>query len=311
MSTSPVLRGGRSAIVECVANVSEGRRTDVVTAIAAAVTAVPGVRLLDVHVDADHHRSVFTFAGPIPLVEDAAFRLAEAAVAHIDLREHRGTHPRIGALDVLPFIPLLGATMADCVDLAHRVGERIAQQLHVPVYYYAQAARRPERRLLVNVRRGEYEELARTIGSDPARMPDVGPAKLGPAGATAIGARPPLIAFNMHLRTEDLSVARAIARTVRESSGGLTGVQALGLPTSRPGVVQVSMNIVRPEITPLHTVVAFVREQAATYGVEVAESELVGLMPVQSALAAAEAAFGLPALEARQVIEIALVNALE
>ncbi len=298
----------RAALVECVPNVSEGRRTDVVTAIAAAVTGVPGIGLLDIHTDGDHHRSVYTFAGSIPAVEEAAFRLAEAAVARIDLRDHRGTHPRIGALDVLPFIPLLGATMGDCVALAHRVGERIARELQIPVYFYAEAARRPERRLLVNVRRGGYEALTQSIARDPTRAPDAGPAKLGPAGATAVGARPPLIAFNMHLRTPDVAVARAIARTVRESSGGLPGVQALGLPTSRPGIVQLSMNVVRPEITPLHAVVQFVREQAARHGVELAESELVGLMPARSALAAAGAALGLPTLEGRQVIEIALAD---
>lgn len=198
--------------------------------------------------------------------------------------------------------------MGDCVALAHRVGERIARELQIPVYFYAEAARRPERRLLVNVRRGGYEALTQSIARDPTRAPDAGPAKLGPAGATAVGARPPLIAFNMHLRTPDVAVARAIARTVRESSGGLPGVQALGLPTSRPGIVQLSMNVVRPEITPLHAVVQFVREQAARHGVELAESELVGLMPARSALAAAGAALGLPTLEGRQVIEIALAD---
>jgi len=308
---SPFERRVESAIVECVANVSEGRRTEVIAALGAAVSAVPGARLLDVHTDGDHHRSVFTFAGKVQAVEEGAFRLAEAAVAGIDLRVHRGTHPRIGALDVLPFVPLLGATMADCVELAHRVGRRIADELGVPIYFYAQAALRPERRLLANVRRGEYEELLRTITADPGRTPDAGPHVLGPAGATAVGARPPLIAFNMHLLTDDLAVAQAVARSVRESSGGLPGVQALGLPTTRPGIVQVSMNLVRPELTPLHTVVTFVREQAASRGVAMAESELVGLLPARSVLAAAEAALGLPSLEGRQVIEIALAEPLD
>jgi glutamate formiminotransferase len=298
------------AIVECVANVSEGRRTEVIAILGAAVSAVAGVRLLDVHTDGDHHRSVLTFAGPIPAVEEAAYRLAETTVTQIDLREHRGTHPRIGALDVLPFVPLLGSTMSDCVALAHRVGQRIADELNVPIYYYAQAAMRAERRQLVNVRRGEYEELARTISMDAGRAPDAGPRVLGAAGATAVGARPPLIAFNMHLRTEELEVAHAIARAVRESSGGLTGVQALGLPTTRPGIVQVSMNLVLPEVTALHTVVAFVRGQAAKRGVETAESELVGLLPAQAALAAAGTTLGLPTLDGRQVIEIALAEAL-
>jgi glutamate formiminotransferase len=299
----------RSALIECIPNVSEGRRREVVDEIAAAVQGVSGVRLLDVHSDGDHHRSVFTFAGLGDAVAEAAFRLAEASVARIDLEKHRGTHPRIGALDVLPFVPLQSASMADCVVLAHRVGQRIADRLGIPVYYYAEAALRPERRLLANIRRGEYEELRHRI-SDAAWVPDAGPARIGPAGATAVGARPPLIAFNVHLHTGDIAAARAIARAVRESNGGLAGVQALGLPTSRPDIVQVSMNVTRPAEMPLHVVVAFVREQARIRGLEVAESELVGLMPATVALAASAVALGLPELRAEQVIELALRDGL-
>jgi glutamate formiminotransferase len=297
--------GPKSALVECVPNVSEGRRRDVIGAIAAAVRGVTGVGLLDVHSDGDHHRSVFTFAGAPDAVAEAAFRLAETAVLRIDLGEHRGTHPRIGALDVLPFVPLWGASMADCVALAHQVGQRIADRLGIPVYYYGEAALRPDRRLLANVRRGEYEELRRRI-ADAAYAPDAGPATIGPAGATAVGARLPLIAFNVHLHTGDVDVARAIARAVRESNGGLAGVQALGLPTSRPDIVQVSMNVTRLDVSPLHVVVAFVHEEARARGVAVAESELVGLMPASAALAAAADALGLPAFAPGQVIELAL-----
>lgn len=301
--------GAKPVFIECVPNVSEGRRREVIETIAEAVRGAPGVRLLDVHSDGDHHRSVYTFVGGLEAVAEAAFRVAEAAVRLIDLRTHRGTHPRIGALDVLPFVPLQGASMEDCIALAHRTGERIASTLGVPVYFYGEAALRPERRVLATIRRGGYEELRVRIASDPAAAPDVGPRELGPAGAIAVGARPPLIAFNVHLRTSDVSVARAIARAIRESSGGYPGVQAIGLPTSRPGVVQVSMNITRPDKTPLHTVVAAVRAQAQALGVEVAESELVGLVPAESVFAAAAAAIGLPSLDARQIIELALADA--
>ncbi|MEA2641964.1 MAG: glutamate formiminotransferase / formiminotetrahydrofolate cyclodeaminase [Chloroflexota bacterium] len=299
----------RSALVECVANVSEGQRSEVIARIAHAVREVAGAYLLDLHSDAAHNRSVYTVAGPASAVAEAGFALTKAAIREIDMRQHRGVHPRIGAVDVLPFVPLVGADMELCVELAHEVGHRIGDELETPVYFYGEAALRPERRRLVDVRRGEYEGLADLIGSDPARTPDAGPASLSAAGAVAVGARRPLIAFNVHLRTDDLGVARAVARAVRASNGGLPGVQALGLGTARPGIAQVSMNLVDLEATPLHVVVARMRTEAARYDVELAESELVGLTPAGAVLAAAAAALGLSALGPLQVLELALAEA--
>lgn len=293
-------------LVECVPNVSEGRRTDIIAEIGSAAASVPGVRLLDVHSDHDHHRSVYTLVGPPEPLAEAVFRLAEAAIARIDMAEHHGVHPRMGAVDVVPFIPLGATSMQLCVDLAHGLGQRIAHELGTPVYFYGEAALRPERRLLVDIRRGEYEGLRATVGTDRARDPDVGPARVGPAGATAVGARGPLVAFNMHLRTGNVGIARAIASAVRASSGGLPGVQALGLPTSRPDLVQVSMNLTDLEATPLHVVAQTVRAEAERRGIALAESELVGLMPLGATLQASAGILGLPALGPSQVIELAL-----
>jgi glutamate formiminotransferase len=294
------------ALVECVPNVSEGRRSEVIAEIGEAAASVTGVRLLDVHSDHDHHRSVYTRIGAPGPVAEAALRLVRAAAARIDMTSHHGVHPRIGALDVLPFIPLGATSMRLCTDLAHEVGHRLADELGLPVYFYGEAAWRPERRLLVDIRRGEYEGLRATIASDPARAPDVGPLTIGTAGACAVGARKPLIAFNMHLRTENVGVARTIAATVRASSGGLLGVQALGLPTSRPNIVQVSMNLTDLDATPLQAVALAVRAEAERLGVELADSELVGLMPLEATLGASAAMLGLPALGPSQVIELAM-----
>jgi len=292
-------------LVEYVANVSEGRRKDVIQEIADAART-PGVHVLDVHSDADHHRSVVTVVGSPAAAAESAFRLAEAAASRIDLRSHSGTHPRIGALDVLPFVPLGSTSMEICVEIAHAVGRRIGDELGVPVYFYGEAALSDARRRLLDIRRGEYEGLMDLIVNDPTRHPDAGPPTLGPAGASAVGARLPLIAMNVHLHTGDVRIARAIARKVRASNGGLLGVQALGLPTSRPGIVQVSMNLVDILVSPPHVVVEAVRAEAGQHGVELAETELVGLMPAHAALSAASWALGLPALGAGQVIELAL-----
>ena len=294
-------------LVEYVANVSEGRRLDVVEAIAAAANT-PGTSILDVHSDVDHHRSVITVVGTPAAVAESAFRLAEAAIARIDLQSHAGTHPRIGALDVLPFVPLLNTTMQTCVEIAHAVGNRIGDVLRVPVYFYGEAALKEERRLLVNVRRGQFEGLIERIAMDPSHYPDAGPPSVGGAGATAVGARWPLIAMNVHLKTDDLGVARSVARAIRASSGGLPGVQALGLPTSRPGIVQVSVNLVDPRMSSPYVVVDRVRSEAQQRGVELAETELVGLMPAEAALSAAASRLGLPSLAARQVIELAALG---
>jgi glutamate formiminotransferase / 5-formyltetrahydrofolate cyclo-ligase len=275
------------SLIECVPNVSEGRRQDVVQALADAITATPGVRLLDFSADPSHHRSVFTFAGEGAALKRAVVALYERALPAIDLREHRGEHPRLGAVDVLPFVPLEGATMGNCVALAREVAAEVAARFDLPVYLYEEAAIRPDRRALEHIRRGQFEGLA-------ARMrqfgwaPDFGPPSPHPtAGASIIGARAPLIAFNVNLATDRLEVARRIAAAVRESSGGLPAVKAMGVSLAERGIVQVSMNLIDFETTPLHVVVERVREEAARCGVEVLESELIGLIPAAAMAAAA------------------------
>jgi glutamate formiminotransferase len=292
-------------LVECVPNFSEGRDPAIIAALRGAVRDVPDVRLLDTHSDPDHHRTVLTFVGMAEPVAEAAFRAVREAAARIDMRRHRGVHPRIGAADVVPFVPLGDTPMTTCVGLAEELGARLGEELDLPVYLYGEAARRPERRVLAAVRRGEYEGLAAVIATDPSRAPDFGPARLGPAGAVAVGARGPLIAFNVLLATSDLAIAQAVAREVRASSGGLPAVQALGVRTSRPGTVQVTMNLTDTRQTSLPTAVAAVRAAAARRGVELVESELVGLAPADALLPAAAEALVLPGLTRRQVLELA------
>jgi glutamate formiminotransferase len=288
-----------------VPNFSEGRDPEVVAALEQAVRGVAGARLLDTHSDPDHHRTVLTLVGPPDAAAEAAFRAVREAAARIDLRRHQGVHPRIGAADVVPFVPLGETPMATCVALAQRLGARVGAELELPVYLYGDAARRPDRRVLAAIRRGQYEGLAAAIEVDPARAPDYGPARLGPAGAVAIGARGPLIAFNVLLATEDLAVAQAVARAVRESSGGLPAVQALGVPSRRSGAVQVTMNLTNTRQTSLPQAFGAVRAAAATFGVAVLESELVGLVLAEAVLPAAAEALALPALAPRQVLDVA------
>nr|HID12348.1 glutamate formimidoyltransferase [Anaerolineae bacterium] len=272
-------------IVECVPNFSEGRRPEVIQAIVEAMAAVPGVHVLDVQSDADHNRSVVTLVGPPEAVEEAAFRSIARAAELINLDEHRGAHPRIGATDVVPFVPVSGVTMEECVQMARRLGQRVGEELGIPVYLYEAAATRPERVNLADIRRGEYEGLRTEIETDPSRAPDFGPAKLGPAGATVIGARPFLIAFNVYLNTDNVSIAKRIARAVRHSSGGLRHVKALGLPVQ--GQAQVSMNLTDFRHTPIHCVMEMIRSEATRYGVAVTHSELVGLVPQRALIDAA------------------------
>lgn len=268
-------------LVECIPNFSEGRRPAVIAAIVEAIRS-SGVYLLDVSSDADHNRTVVTFAGEPDAVGEGAFRGIESAARLIDLRNHSGEHPRIGAADVVPFVPLRDYPMDACVELARRVGERVGRALQLPVYLYDYAAQHPERRTLPQVRRDRYEILTSTIQSDPSRLPDFGPSQLGPAGAVAIGARGPLIAFNIYLDTTDVAVAQAIAVNVRESGGGLPKVRALGMFVN--GRAQVSINAVDFRVTGLHAIIDAVRREAATIGTAVTHSELVGLIP-QNALA--------------------------
>jgi len=274
-----------SSIVECVPNFSEGRRQEVVEAIARAMAAVEGVRILDVQSDADHNRSVITMVGPRETIAEAAFRGIAEAARRINLDEHRGEHPRIGATDVVPFVPVRGVTMDDCVALARALGERVGRELGIPVYLYEAAATRPDRVNLADIRRGEYEALKVEIETNPDRAPDFGPRKLTPAGATVIGARPFLIAYNIYLTTDKVEIAKAIAKAVRHSSGGLRYVKALGLLVG--GQAQVSMNLTDFRKTPIHRVVEMIRREAARYGVAIARSELVGMIPQQALVDAA------------------------
>ncbi len=266
---------------ECVPNFSEGRDEAVVAELARAADSVPGAAVLDVHRDASHHRSVITLAGEPAAVAEAAFRSVQAATRLIDLRSHAGEHPRIGAADVVPFVPLEGVSMERCVELARATGRRIAGELDVPVYLYGEAARSPERRTLAAIRRGGFEGLARAIRTDGSRAPDLGPARLHPtAGATAVGARPVLVAYNVLLDTDRVEVAREIAREIRASGGGLPAVQALGF--SVDGRAQVSTNLLDVDTTPPVAVFDEVRERAARRGLEVAGSEIVGLIPARA-----------------------------
>ena len=266
--------------VESVPNISEGRREEVVERVIEALMSVDGVYLLDASSDSDHNRSVITFAGAPEAAAEAAFRLAKEAARLIDLNRHEGGHPRMGATDVLPFVPLSGASMDDCVDLARRVGRRIGDELRIPIYLYERAATRPERRNLADVRRGQFEGLREAIGGDPERSPDFGPERIHPtAGATAVGARQFLIAYNVNLQSEDVHLARRIAGTIREKGGGLPGVKAMGLYLAEQRCAQVSMNLVDFTRTGIERVYGEIEKLAAEAGVEVRESELIGLMP--------------------------------
>lgn len=280
---------------------------EVVDAIAAAIQQ-PGVHLLHRTSDWDHNRSVLTVAGEPEAVLAGLFRAVTVAAERIDLRQQRGVHPRLGATDVVPLVPLEGTTLEECVALARRLGERIGDELGLPVYFYEAAASRPERRNLADVRAGEYERLVEEIHL-PQRQPDCGPARVGPAGAVIVGARPLLIAFNVFLKSSDVTIAKRIARTIRESSGGLPAVKALGLLVD--GQAQVSMNLVDFRITPPHAVVARIAAEARLLGVEIDHSELIGLLPQEALLAAAAHALGLPALGPDQVVEMALRRVIE
>ncbi len=288
-------------LVECVPNFSEGRRTDVIAAIVEAMRAVPEARVLDFESDVDHNRSVVTLVGPPGAVQEAAFQGIKTAAALIDLDVHRGEHPRLGATDVVPFVPISGVTMADCVALARDLGRRVGEELGIPVYLYEQAALRPERVNLEDVRRGEYETLKAEIGKNPTRDPDFGPKTVGKAGATIIGARPFLVAFNAYLNTDNVSIAQKIARALRHSNGGYRYVKAIGLLVA--GQAQVSMNLTNFPQTPIHRVVETIRSEAARYGVSVTHTELVGLIPQQALVDAAQWHLQLDLFEPGQILE--------
>jgi len=272
-------------LVECIPNFSEARRPEVIDDIVAAISSVEDVRVLDRSSDLDHNRTVLTCTGSPEAVEEAAFRAVKTAASLIDLDHHTGEHPRIGATDVVPFVPLSGVTMDECVAMARRLGARVGRELGIPVYLYENAATRPDRSNLENIRRGQYEGLKAEIETNPDRKPDFGPTKLGPAGATVIGARDPLIAFNVYLTTAEVDVARKIARAIRQSSGGLRYVKALGLLVE--GRAQVSINLTNFRESPIGRVVELIRREASRYGVGIHHSEIVGLVPQEALVDAA------------------------
>jgi len=290
-------------LIECIPNVSEGRRPEIVAAMVDAMRRVPRVRLLDHSSDASHHRSVFTLVGDAAGIEAAVLALFERAVADIDLCGHRGEHPRLGAVDVVPFVPIEGVTMADCVALAKKVAAEVASRFQLPVYLYEEASTNPARKNLEDIRRGEFEGLAAKMATE-GWAPDFGPAAPHPsAGAAVIGARMPLIAYNINLATDRLDVAKKIAAAIRHSSGGYRFVKAMGIKLEDRGIVQVSMNLTNFEKTPIFRVFETVKREAARYGVAVLESEIVGLIPSAALHAAAEFYLQIEGFKPDQVLE--------
>jgi len=295
-------------MIECVPNFSEGARPEVIESIVSKVRAESGVRVLDLQSDASHNRSVLTLAGDPESLLRGVLALVGACLSTIDLRTHRGEHPRLGAVDVVPFIPLEGATIADCVSLARRAGEALARAHNIPVFLYEDAASAPHRKGLEDIRRGQFEGLATKL-KDPLWAPDFGPSEPHPSfGAIVVGARMPLIAFNVNLATDDVEVAKKIARGIRHSTGGYRFVKAMGLIVDINGrkVAQVSMNMTDFTKTPLFRVVETIRSEAARYGVAIAGSEIVGLVPAQALVDAAEHYLQLTGFSSSQVLETRL-----
>ncbi|NMA91661.1 MAG: glutamate formimidoyltransferase [Firmicutes bacterium] len=295
-------------IVQCVPNFSEGRRIEVIEEIAGAIKGVPGVKLLDYSYDKSHNRSVMTFIGDPQSVLESAFQGAKTAASLIDMSKHQGEHPRMGATDVIPFIPVARVTMEDCIKLAQALGRRLADELSIPVYLYEEAARKPERKNLSSVRRGQYEGLLTAI-REPERKPDFGPAEVNPrAGVTAVGARPPLIAYNINLDTGDVSIAQKIARAIRGSGGGFPTIKALGISIEETGKAQVTINVCDYRQVPLHRVFELVKREAARYGVAVIESEIIGLTPLDALADAAEFYLQLAGFDRNQILEKRLLE---
>lgn len=292
-------------IVECVPNISEGRDTTIINAIVDEVKRFK-VRLLDVESDRDHNRSVITYVGEPEEVEKATFALAAKAVELIDMEKHKGEHPRIGALDVVPFVPITGVDMKECIAMAERVGKRIWEELKVPVYLYEEAAKRPECQNLAEIRKGEYEGLKDAIAL-PARRPDFGETKLHPtAGATVVGAREPLVAFNVNLGTKDITIAKKIAQAVRFSSGGFRYVKAMGFDIKEKGYVQVSMNLTKFKGTPIFRVYEAIKAEADRYGVPIIGSEVIGLLPLEALVQCADFYLKLDNFKYDQILEVKL-----
>lgn len=295
-------------LVECVPNFSEGRRKDVIEAIVEPFRKTKGCYLFDSRADEDHNRLVVSLAGEPGAVCDAVLAASATAVKHIDLNVHRGGHPRMGAVDVIPFTPIGGITMAECVTLARSFGERFHGELNVPVYYYEEAALRPDRTRLEVIRKGQYEGLREEI-SRPERHPDLGEPRLHPtAGATVIGARKFLVAFNVNLNTTNVDIAKTIARRVRASGGGFTAVKGIGLALEDKGMVQVSMNIVDYEQTSLYRVLEFIRMEAARWGVSVNGTEVYGMVPARAVLDSAAYYMQIDGFDPGQVLELKLLE---
>jgi glutamate formiminotransferase len=291
------------AIIESIPNVSEGRRPEVVERLADVIRSTAGVRLLDYSADASHNRSVFTMVGDAAPLARATIALFDAAIAAIDLRTHRGEHPRLGAVDVVPFVPIDGVTMEDCVRLAKEVAASVAERFDLPVFLYEEASANPARKNLEDIRRGEFEGLAARMRT-PAWAPDFGPAAPHPsAGATVIGARMPLIAYNINLNTDRIDVAKAVAAAVRQSSGGLRYVKAMGVKVEDRNLAQVSMNLTNYQKTPMFRVFEMVKREAERYGVGILESEIVGLVPSAALVSSAEFYLQLERFGPDQILE--------
>lgn len=287
-------------IIECVPNFSEGRSEHVINAIAEVIDAVKDVNLLHITSDVDHNRTVMTFAGSPDAVMTAAYNAIKLASKLIDMKQHSGVHPRIGATDVVPFVPIEDVSMNDCIKLARRLGQRIGDELGLPVYLYGEATIRPERHDLAIIRRGQYESLIGEI-TESERYPDYGPAVMGSAGALSIGARKPLIAYNVYLTTDDVTIAQKIARAIRGSSGGLRGVKALGFFVN--GRAQISMNLIDYQTTPIYRVMELIRIEAKKLGTGIYESELIGLMPEDALIQTASWYLQLPNLSIEDMLE--------
>ncbi|MTI95530.1 MAG: glutamate formimidoyltransferase [Firmicutes bacterium] len=291
------------AIVQCVPNISEGRNKEIVEMVVNQVRDTEDVKLLDWSMDSDHNRSVISFVGTPDGVEKAAFLVCQKAAELIDMTTHSGEHPRMGATDVVPFIPIQGIDMDACVEIANRVGKRIGDELGIPVYLYEEAARVPGRKNLAKVRKGQYEGLAeRMAGED--HKPDYGPHSFNAkCGATAVGARMPLVAFNVNLNTNDLDIANQIARNVRNASGGLKAVKAMGVRLEERGIVQVSMNMVNYQQTPLYRAVELIRAEARRWGVSVIGTEVIGLVPLEALVGSLEYYMGIEDFKMKQILE--------
>lgn len=293
-------------VIEAVPNISEGRRTEVLKALSQAVTRTSDVFLLDQSADPSHNRCVLTIVGTANPLLDALLAIYDVASKDIDLRVHRGVHPRLGIVDVVPFVPLHDASMADCVELARRLSRAVAERFAVPVFLYGKAATRPERRALEMIRHGQFEGLAKKMANDAWR-PDFGPSAPHPsAGASVVGARDPLIAFNVNLETDDVDAARGIARTIRERDGGLSGVKALGVKLEHRGIAQVSINLTDYETTPLHLVFGTVEREATRRGIAIVDTEIVGLVPMAAMAAVASDVLRLDRFSQNQVLEARL-----